>query len=69
MLKTLKNGCNSEIMLVQRGDLQVVLKSVESSAVRQVGHLLNEWSVLSGLSHENVVEVYRCMKKVAIPGK
>ena len=54
---------------MQKGALSVVLKTVESSAVKQIGHLLNEWTVLNEIQHCIVVNAISFLKKVTIPGK
>jgi hypothetical protein len=47
----LRRGCNSELLLVREADMEVVLKAVPVTALKEVKHLLNEWSVLSKLVH------------------
>ena len=49
---------------MRRGDLEVVLKAVEAGSTRQIGHLLNEWTLLNRLEDPNLVEVYHCLKRV-----
>ncbi len=49
--------------------MSVVLKAVASGCVKEVKHLVNEWSILSKLLHENIVEAYRLGREVALPGR
>jgi serine/threonine protein kinase len=52
---------------VREAAMEVVIKAVGVGSGKEVKHLLNEWAILSKLAHENIVEVYRYGKEVALP--
>jgi serine/threonine protein kinase len=63
----LRRGCNSELLLVQEEEMELVIKAVPVSSAKEVKHLHNEWVILSKIVHDNIVEAYRYGKDVALP--
>jgi serine/threonine protein kinase len=49
--------------------MQLVIKAVPQKCAKEIKHLLNEWTILSKLVHDNIVEVYRWGKEVSLPGR
>ena len=49
--------------------MQVVIKAVPQSCAKEMKHLQNEWGILSKLTHDNIVSVFRWAKEVTLPGK
>lgn len=47
--------------------MRLVIKAVPAGCVKEVKHLINEWTILSKLVHDNIVEVYRYGKEVSLP--